>query len=200
MKKCYFLLIALGCLFVAGTAVAQPYDLLIKGGHVIDPKTQTTGVMDVAIQNGKISAVAQSSHGAESKGVVNAVGLCVTAVLIDRHRDHFRGTVPDRYLSNSFAALAPGGFTFRAGVTTAADAGGAGWRNFNLFKEQVIDRSQTRVLAFINILGDGMRGVMPYEQDTTDMNARLTIIAAKQHPEIIGVKIAHYRGVEWGPY
>jgi len=200
MKKCYFLLIALGCLFVAGTAVAQPYDLLIKGGHVIDPKNQINGVMDVAIQNGKIAAVSQSIDATQSKRVVNAEGLYVTPGLIDLHGHHFWGTVPDRYLSNSFTALPPDGFTFRAGVTTAADAGGAGWRNFNLFKEQVIDRSQTRVLAFINILGDGMRGVMPYEQDTTDMNARLTIIAAKQHPEIIGVKIAHYRGVEWGPY
>jgi dihydroorotase len=81
-----------------------------------------------------------------------------------------------------------------------ADAGGAGWKNFQLFKDQVIDRSGTRVLAFINIVGDGMRGVVPFEQDLNDMDAKMTAMVAKQFPEIVGVKIAHYRGHDWEPY
>src|SRR5690606_24537786 len=106
----------------------------------------------------------------------------------------------DRYLSNSYTALPTDGFTFRAGVTTTADAGGAGWRNFLTFKEQVIDRSQTRVLSFINIVGEGIRGVVPHEQDLNDMDAKMTGLVARQYPEIIGVKVAHFRGHDWEPY
>ena len=58
----------------------------------------------------------------------------------------------------------PDGFTFRVGVTTVADAGGSGWRNFDDFKDRIIDRSKTRVLAFLNIVGNGMRGGK-YEQN-----------------------------------
>ncbi len=76
--------------------------------------------------------------------------------------------------------------------------GGAGWRNFQQFKDQVIDRSQTRVLAFINIAADGMSGVA--EQNLADMDPRMTSIVANQHPEIVGVKIAHYNGRDWEPY
>ena len=65
----------------------------------------------------------------------------------------------------------PDGFTLRVGVTTVADAGGAGWRNFEDFKTRVIDRSKTRVLAFLNIVGNGMRGGK-FEQDLADMEAQ----------------------------
>ncbi len=77
--------------------------------------------------------------------------------------------------------------------------GGAGWRNFLQFKEQVIDRSRTRVLAFLNIVGAGMKGG-PVEQNLADMDAKLTAMRIKQHPGVIvGVKVAHYTGPEWDP-
>jgi hypothetical protein len=90
----------------------------------------------------------------------------------------------------------PDGFTFRVGVTTVADAGGAGWRNFEDFKDRVIDRSKTRVLAFINIVGHGMRGGK-IEQDLADMDAKPTAEMALKHKGVIvGVKTAHYAGPE----
>ncbi len=67
-------------------------------------------------------------------------------------------------------SLYPDGFTLRAGVTTVVDAGCAGWRNFADFKDRVIDRSRTRVLAMLNIVGNGMRGGK-WEQDLADMDA-----------------------------
>ena len=78
--------------------------------------------------------------------------------LIDMHTHNFFGTVPNRYLANSFSAVPPDGFTFRTGVTTVVDAGSPGWRNFELYKSQVIDQSKTRVLCFLNIVGAGMSG------------------------------------------
>jgi len=85
------------------------------------------------------------------------------------------------------------------GVTTVADAGCAGWRNFEEFKTRVIDRSKTRVLAFLNIVGNGMRGGA-YEQDLADMAAAPAAEMAKKYPGVIvGIKTAHYAGPEWTP-
>ena len=179
---------------------AQSYDLLLKGGHLIDPKNGIDSPMDVAIVDGIVAKVGKDLPADEAKKLVDVSGLYVTPGLIDLHGHHFHGTEPDRYLSNSFTALPTDGFTFRAGVTTAADAGGAGWRNFLTFKKQIIDRSQTRVLSFINIVGEGMRGVVPHEQDLNDMDAKMTGLVARQYPEIIGVKVAHFRGHDWEPY
>lgn len=176
------------------------YDLLLKGGHVIDPKNEIDRPMDIAIHDGIIARVAEDISVGSAERVVDAGGLYVTPGLIDIHGHHFHGTKPHHYLSNSFTALPPDGFTFRAGVTTAVDVGGSGWTNFPLFKEQVIDRSQTRVLAFINIIGAGMRGAVPYEQNLNDMDPKMTALVANSHPEIVGVKIAHYSGHEWEPY
>ncbi|SMO81206.1 amidohydrolase family protein, partial [Fodinibius sediminis] len=83
---------------------------------------------------------------------------------------------------------------------TVVDVGGAGWRNFSHFKKQVIDRSKTRVLAFLNIIGSGMKGVVPVEQNVNDMDPKMTALVAEQNPEVVGVKIAHYHGHEWEPY
>lgn len=186
---------------LADSMYAQSYDLLIKGGHVIDAKNGLNSITDVAVKDGKIARVAPDISASDAERVVDAGGLYVTPGLIDIHGHHFHGTEPNAYLSNSFTALPPDGFTFRAGVTTAVDVGGPGWTNFRLFKEQVIDRSQTRVLAFINIVGAGMRGVVPYEQNLNDMDPKMTSLVANQFAdEIVGVKIAHYTGHEWEPY
>ncbi len=103
------------------------------------------------------------------------------------------------YLSNADTAVPPDNHSFRSGQTTLVDAGGAGWRNFLQFKEQVIDRAKTRVLAFINIVGSGMKGG-PVEQNLADMDASLTAMRIKEYPGlIVGVKVAHYLGSEWDP-
>lgn len=177
---------------------AQSIDLLIKNGHVIDPKNRIDGVMDVAIQGNKIVQVARNITQSAKK-IVDATGLYVTPGLIDLHGHHFFGTEHNRYLSNSFTALPPDGFTLRAGVTTAVDAGGAGWRNFDLYKRNVIDQSRTRMYSFLNIVGAGMSGGA-FEQNVADMDPKLTAIAAKANKQyIVGVKLAHYEGAEWEP-
>jgi dihydroorotase len=174
-------------------------DLLIKGGHVIDPKNQIDAFMDVAIAAGKVVQVAAEIPANAAKTVVDARGLYVTPGLVDIHTHVFFGTEPDADYSNSYGSVPPDGFTFRAGVTTVVDAGGAGWRNFRQFKEQTVNHSKTRVLALLNIVGSGMKGG-PVEQDLSDMDPRLTAMCIKQNPGIlVGVKVAHYEGPEWDP-
>jgi dihydroorotase len=180
-------------------AHAQQYSLLIKGGHVIDPKNQIDAVMDVAVSGGKIAQVAANIPASEARTVADATGMFVTPGLIDIHAHVYYGTDPDANLGNGMASLPPDGFTFRSGVTTAVDAGGSGWRTFKHFKEQVIDRSQTRVLALINIVGHGMRGD-PIEQDLADMDSYLTAMRIIEYKNlIVGIKTAHYNGPEWTP-
>lgn len=184
----------------AVSAAAQPeFDLLLKGGHVIDGKNRISAIRDVAIRDGKIASVAQNIAANRALKSVDVSGLYVTPGLVDIHTHVYTGTGE----RNSYAgdnSVYPDGFTFRVGVTTVADAGGAGWRNFDDFKDRVIDRSRTRVLAFINIVGNGMRGGK-YEQDLADMDGKATGAMALKHKGlIIGVKSAHFTGPEWKPY
>lgn len=187
-------ILALGAL-VAGLLAAQPYDLLLKGGHVIDPKNKINGIRDVAIAGNKIAKVAPNIAASEAKRVANVAGLYVTPGLLDIHVHVYAGTGMPRVYTGDLSVY-PDGFTFRTGVTTVADAGTAGWRNFPDFKQRVIDRAQTRVLAFINIAGLGMQG--RNEGDATDMDPEPVARLAKQFPEIIvGVKTAHYPHKDW---
>jgi dihydroorotase len=180
-------------------AQAPEFDLLIRNGHVIDPRNTIDAVMDVAITGGKIARVAASIPPASARRVADATGLYVVPGLIDIHAHVFYGTEKDAYLSNSDTAVPPDSHSFRSGQTTLVDAGGAGWRNFLQFKEQVIDRSRTRVLSFINIVGSGMKGG-PVEQNLSDMDAKLTAMRIRQYKDlIVGVKVAHYTGPEWDP-
>ena len=198
MKKNQSLLFSL-LIFLSASVYSQPYDIVIKGGHVIDPKNNIDAIMDVAISNGKIAQVASTIDTKQAAQVVNAKGLYVTPGLIDLHAHVFFGTEPDHYLSNGLAAVPPDGFTFRVGVTTVADAGGAGWKSFPEFKKNVIDNSQTRVLSFLNIVGEGMRGGA-YEQDTNDMDPKLSAMVAKEYKDyIVGFKVAHFEGHDWTP-
>jgi dihydroorotase len=176
---------------------SQDYTLVIKGGHVIDPKNNINEVMDVAIQDKKVVLVAKIIDPKKAP-VIDAKGLYVTPGLIDIHSHNFFGTEPNHYLGNGMEALPPDGFTFRTGVTTVVDAGGAGWKTFSTFKEQTIKHSKTRVLSFLNIVGEGMRGGV-YEQNLNDMDAKMTALVTKQNKEIVGIKVAHYSGHEWDP-
>jgi dihydroorotase len=178
--------------------MAQPYSIVIKGGHVIDPKNHIDAVMDVAISDGKIVRVEKSIDATQARQVVDAAGLYVTPGLIDIHTHDFYGF--EASYSNGQGGIVPDGFTFRTGVTTVVDAGSSGWRNFPLFCEHVIQRSQTRVLAFVNIVGGGMRGEGVYEQDTTDMDGVKAAEMARQYPDlIVGFKVAHYNSPLWKP-
>ncbi len=185
--------------FFAHTAFSQSYDILIKGGHVIDAKNNINAVMDVAIKDGKIAQLSKNINAKQALQVVDAKGLYVTPGLIDIHAHVFFGTEPDHYLSNGLVAVAPDGFTFRVGVTTVVDAGGAGWKSFPEFKKNIIDNSQTRVLSFLNIVGEGMRGGA-YEQNVNDMDAKMSAFVAKANKDyVVGFKAAHFMGAEWTP-
>jgi len=178
---------------------AQQYAIVIKEGHVIDPKNNVNAVMDVAIQDGKIVQVAKSIDPRQAAQVVSAKGMYVVPGLIDIHGHVFYGTEADHAYSNGRSAIPPDGFTFRVGVTTIVDAGGSGWKSFPLFKENVIDVAQTRVLAFLNIVGEGMRGGV-YEQNVSDMDPKMAAgVARRFRDHIIGFKVAHYSGPEWAP-
>lgn len=181
------------------TVRAQSYDLLVRNGHLIDAKNSIDAVMDVAVKDGKVAKVAKDIPVAQAKKVVDATGLYVSPGFIDMHTHVFVGSKPSTF-ADGFSSLSPDDFTFRSGVTTVVDAGTSGWRNFPIFKDHVIDQSKTRVLAFLNIAGNGMSGE-PGEQDLNDMNAELTSLMIKKYPEIIvGVKIGHYSGSDWAPF
>ena len=184
-------------LLTSGNIHAQTYNIVIKGGQLVDPKNNINEPMDLAIKDGKVVQIAKNIDATQARQVVNATGYYVTPGLIDMHVHVFAGTEPDHGLSNGASSVPPDGFTLRVGVTTVVDAGCAGWKSFPTFKRNVIDNAQTRVLAFLNIVGEGMRGGA-YEQDTRDMDPKLTAMVASQFKNIIvGFKVAHFVGNEW---
>ncbi len=174
------------------------YDLLLQGGHVVDAKNHISAERDVAIRDGKIAAIAEHIEPSSALKTVDVRGLYVTPGLIDIHVHVYASTGE----KNSYAGdngVYPDGFTLRNGVTTVADAGSSGYRNFEDFKEHIIDRSKTRVLAFINIVGAGMRGPK-YEDNLADMEPEPAAEMAKRYPNVIvGIKTAHFQGPEWTP-
>jgi dihydroorotase len=193
------LIIFFSIFLISPICMAQNYDIIIKGGHVIDPKNKIDAVMDLAIKDKKIASVAKSIGEREGKLVINAKGLYVTPGIIDSHVHVYYGNNMDQGIMDGPSSVQADAFSFRAGVTTMVDVGSSGYRTFQKFKETSIDGSKTRILALINIAGEGMRGG-PFEQTTKDMSAHRAAEIAKKYPDIIvGFKLAHYSGNEWGP-
>jgi dihydroorotase len=171
-------LLALAC---GQAATAQSIEILLKGGHVIDPRNGIDGPMDVAVGGGRIVQVARDIPAQNAQRVVDARGLYVTPGLIDLHGHLLPIADP------------PDGFTFRAGVTTLVDAGTVGWRNFEAAKRQA-DAAQTRVLVFLAIAGnkgalEGGHGNLLIE-DYSDYNPVMTAGKVRQHRDmIVGIKV-----------
>lgn len=164
----------------------RKYDLLLKGGRVIDPANNIDGLFDVATVGNLIALVECDISPALSRRVVDVTGLIVAPGLVDLHA-HFYGYM---------AAVLPDAHCLPEGTTTAVDAGGAGHLTFDDFNEKVISRSRTNVFALINIAGEGMVG-QP-EQDLEGMSIDLTAAKIAQRPDlIVGVKVAHYAGPGW---
>lgn len=186
-----FLLILLSL----ATARAQ-YDLLLKGGHVIDPRNNINGLRDVAIRDGKIAAVAPVIEASAARRTIDLNGLYVTPGLVDLHTHLFATTGIKGAWAGDDSVL-PDGFSFRTGVTTMVDAGSSGSRNFETFRHTVIDRANTRVLALINISGLGMITDVA-EQEPSDMRpAEVARLARKHNDVVVGVKSAHYQKPDW---
>jgi dihydroorotase len=182
-------------LLVTTAALAQPkYDLLIRNGHVIDPKNRIDGPRDVAISAGKIAAVAEKIAPADARRVVDAAGLYVTPGLIDLHVHVFKRTnPPPRWMDE---AVNPDAFSFRSGVTTMVDAGSSGWKDFPDLRDHILKPAKTRMLAFLNIVADGMG--TGHENDPAEMDAENAARVAKENPDfIVGFKSAHYAGPGW---
>ena len=188
------LIVLLACL--ATSAFAQPkYDVLLKNGHVIDPKNNTNEKRDVAIVGGKIAAVEKNIPAATAKQVVDVKGLYITPGLVDMHVHVYAGTGMKALTGDQ--SVYPDHFSFRACTTTMADAGTSGAANFEDFKQRIIDRAKTHVYAFINIVGHGMGGGR-IEQNTEDMDAQSAAAMAKKYPDtIVGFKTAHYAAPDW---
>ena len=191
-----FFLFAILILTIALPAQTPRYDLLIKGGHVIDPANNIDSVMDVAVEKGKIAAVAKDIAADQAGKVVNATGLYVTPGLIDIHVHIGHGGAPLNWFTPEARAHTmpygiPADLALQSGVTTVVDAGSSGAETFLLEKEEVIDRAKVRVLAFLNIVANGMNGGL--EQSLDEMDPKLCAETIKKYPDIIvGVKTAHY--------
>jgi dihydroorotase len=177
-------------------AQATRYDLLLKGGHVIDPANDVDKVADVAISAGKIAAVAESIPASAAEKVVDVSGLYVTPGLIDIHFHVGHGGAPLNWFapeapSRTAPLGVPADIALAAGVTTIVDAGTAGADTFLEEKEEVIDHAKIRVLAFLNIVADGMNGRL--EQTVEQMDPQLCAQTIRKFPDlIVGVKTAHY--------
>lgn len=186
-------------IFIAVVVHAQHIDILIKNGHIFDPKNNIDSVMDIAVSDGKILEVAPNISSDSADKVIDATGLYVCPGLIDIHTHVFVGSTLRKFADGTYS-LSPDDFTFKAGVTTVVDAGCSGWRNFPLFKKQVIDESQTRILAWLNIAASGMTG-SPTEENVDEMDVEKTVEAIREYADyIVGVKIGHYRGELWTPW
>ncbi len=191
MRTSIFLLLVALC----GFAQAR-YDLLLKGGHVIDPKNNLSAVRDLAIAGGKIAAVAENIPASEARQTVDVSSLYVVPGLVDMHEHVFSGSMNREYLGES--CVRADSFSFRSGVTTVVDAGCSGWRNFGEFRDEVINHEKTRVFAMLNIVGHGMGGRPDVEQNTSDMDpVRTAEVARRNSDVVVGIKVAHYAGPEW---
>ena len=163
------------------------YDLILKGGHVIDPANQIDGVMDIAIKDNKIASVSEDIPSEGSGQTISVAGCYVTPGLIDIHVHVYGG-----YAGWMF----PDVHSFTNGVTTVVDTGGAGWKSFEDFKQTIIDQAKIRVLALINIVGAGMLGAV--EQDVSEMDPIPCAEIIQKYPDqIIGSKTAHFGGPGW---
>ncbi len=183
VKQFLFLLSILLNLPAFAQQSSKVYGIIIKGGHVIDPKNNIDEVLDVALNDGKVALIAKSIDPNQATQVVDAAGMYVAPGLIDIH-SRLGYTLPD-------------GYTFRVGVTTIVDAGDSDYETFANFKKQVIDKSTTRVLAFLNIKGAGYKGGAN-EKDTGDKIASESAKLALSNSDIVGFKI-DFTGPDWTP-
>jgi len=128
----------------------MPFDLLIRGGRVIDPATGQDGTADLGVTGGRITASQPGLPDDNARAVIDAGGCLVTPGLIDLHAHVYWG--------GTSLGVDPDAMAAPSGVTTFVDAGSAGAGNFMGFRAHVIAPSRVRVLAFVNIAFPGIFG------------------------------------------
>jgi dihydroorotase len=181
--------VVLAAITVLPAGAQEIYDLLLKNGHVIDPKNKRNARLDIAISGNRIRKIAAGIPAAQARKVVELGDYYVTPGLIDIHA-HFDAQGASLNLNPDHNAL-------RNGVTTAVDAGSSGYKNFEQFKTKVIDHSKTRVLAFLNIVGAGMYG-KAVEDNVAEMDAEAAAKMVLKYPQtIVGIKTAHFQPPTW---
>ncbi|MEO6909920.1 MAG: amidohydrolase/deacetylase family metallohydrolase [Edaphobacter sp.] len=175
------------------TGHAQQYDLVLRNGHVLDPKNNVDAKLDVAVLNGKIAAIEPTIPANAAKKSVDISGLYLTPGLVDIHEHLFIGLRHNAW-GNGDLSVEADVMAIPNGVTTVADAGSSGWRDFPEFRRRIIDHSKTRIFAFINIVGAGMASSDDAgEQNEHDMDIdALSKMVEQNRDIIIGIKTAHW--------
>lgn len=163
------------------------YDLLLRGGRVVDPASGHDGVADVAFKDGKVSRIATELAASEAREVKDVGGAVVTPGLIDLHTHVYWG--------GTSIGVEPDAIARQSAATTLVDAGTAGPANMSGFRAHVIERAKVRVLPFLNVSFPGIfafsRAVMIGEcGDLRLLNARECARVALEHRDlIVGVKV-----------
>ncbi|HEY4121706.1 MAG TPA: amidohydrolase/deacetylase family metallohydrolase [Byssovorax sp.] len=166
---------------------------------MIDPASGTHAPRDVGVRGGRVAAIEASLDAARAGRVIDARGLLVTAGLVDLHVHVFAGEEPNHFLAHGHLAVRADDVAPSACTTTVVDAGSSGSKSFALFRETAVAPSKTRVLAWLNIVGEGMRGGR-FEQDLGDMDEAAAVATIRENPRVIvGLKVAHYAGPGWEP-
>jgi dihydroorotase len=176
------------------SAHAQQYDLVLRNGHVIDPKNNLDARRDVAVRDGKIAAIEPTIPSSAAKKSVDISGLYLTPGLVDIHVHVFTGLRHNAWGNGDLSVPADVMGTPN-GVTTMADAGSSGWRDFPEFRRRIIDNSKIRIFAFLNIVGAGMANSDDAaEQNEHDMDLEAMSKIIEQNRDIIvGIKTAHWQ-------
>ena len=165
------------------------YDLLLKGGEVLDPEHGTRAVADIAIKDGLIASIGAGVDGGGAARTIDARGKLVTPGLVDLHAHGFWGVTFDGLQVDAVAG--------RSGVTTWVDAGSSGAQTFPGFRRYVIEASRTRVVPFLNLCAIGIlyRGVEEFE-DLRYADVPFAIETIQAHRDLIaGVKVRVGRSI-----
>jgi dihydroorotase len=176
------------------SAHAQQYDLVLRNGQVLDPKNNIDAKRDVAVRDGRIAAIEPTIPTSAGKQSVDISGLYLTPGLVDMHVHVFTGLRHNAW-GNGDLSVPADVMAIPNGVTTVADAGSSGWRDFPEFRRRIIDYSTTRIFAFLNIVGAGMANSDDVaEQNEHDMDLDALSQTIEQNRDIIvGIKTAHWQ-------
>jgi len=158
------------------------YDLLIKGGEVLDPAAGYDGRLDVAVSRGRIAAVDAGIPEESAFRVVDARGSLVLPGLVDFHTHTFHGF--------SFWGVDPDPIATRTGVTTWNDAGTPGALTIEGFRRHIVDEAAVKVTTYINIANIGLVGENFETANLEYCDVGLLRRAVDRHRDLVlGVKV-----------